>query len=62
MDSAQAKTKQEWEKFAYGDVVNFMTLHNLQQINVSDGCGKKAVVKRGSQGEYKLQVTCQETL
>lgn len=56
------KNKEEWEKFTHADVMNFMAVHNLQKIIVDDGSGKKATIRRGAQGEFKIQIVSQETL
>ena len=51
-----------WDKFAKGDLMNFMALHNLQKIVVEDGAGKKASIKINKNGEYQVQVTFYEVM
>lgn len=56
------KNKDSWEGFIKGDVLNFLINHNLQGITVDDGAGKKGVIKVTSTGDYKVQITSNETL
>ena len=58
----QLKNKDNWEGFVKGDLLNFLAQHNLQAISVDDGAGKKGIIKRSSAGEYKVQITSNETL
>lgn len=59
---AVLKTKENWEGFVKGDVLNFLIAHNLQTITVDDGAGKKGIIKRTSSGDYKVQITSNEVL
>lgn len=54
--------RNEWECFAKGDVINFMMENDLEKISVEDGCGRKVVIKKNKNGEYKVQVVTNETL
>lgn len=54
--------KEQFDSFVKGELLNFMAKHDLQKVTIDDGCGKKGVIKRGAQGEYKVQVTNNETL
>ncbi len=56
------KTKENWESFVKGDVLNFMMAHNLESITIDDGAGKKGTIKRNANGDFKLQITSSETL
>ncbi len=56
------KTKENWEGFVKGDVLNFLIGHNLQSITIDDGSGKKAVIKKTAHGDYKVQITSNETM
>ena len=58
----QAMTNAEWENFVKGDLVNFLMVNDLQSIQVSDGHGKKGKVNVDSKGQYKVQVTSNETM
>ena len=58
----QIKNKESWEGFVKGEVLNFLIGHNLQAITVDDGTGKKATIKVTSTGDYKVQITSNETL
>ena len=62
MNTNVAMTNSEWENFVKGEVVNFLMNKGLQKITVDDGCGKKGTVKVDSNGNYKVQVTSNETL
>lgn len=59
---AVLKTKENWEGFVKGDVLNFLIAHNLQNITVDDGAGKKGIIKRTASGDYKVQITSNEVL
>jgi len=59
---AGLKNKETWEGFVKGDVLNFLIGHNLQAITVDDGAGKKGIIKRTASGDYKVQITSNETL
>lgn len=56
------KSKENWEGFVKAQVLDFLIGHNLQAITVDDGAGKKGVIKRTSGGDYKVQITSNETL
>lgn len=56
------KTKENWESFVKTQVLDFLIGHNLQAITVDDGAGKKGVIKRTASGDYKVQITSNETL
>lgn len=56
------KTKENWEGFVKTQVLDFLMAHNLQAITVDDGAGKKGVIKRTANGDYKVQITSNETL
>lgn len=61
-ETATIKNKASWEGFIKGDVLNFLINYNLQAITVDDGAGKKGVIKVTSTGDYKVQITSNETL
>jgi len=52
----------QWEKFAKGDLLNFLVSHGLVKITVDDGAGKKATVKFTSKGEYNVSYTTTELM
>jgi hypothetical protein len=62
IENEQVKSKANWEGFIKGDVLNFLMEHNLQGITVDDGAGKKGIIKKTSTGDYKVQITSNETL
>lgn len=63
MDNDQnVKTRDEWDSFVKSHVINFMTEHNLQKIQVDDGCGKKGKITINSKGEYKVDISAVEML
>lgn len=55
-------TNAEWENFVKGTVVNFLMNNDLQKVVVEDGTGKKGTVKLDSKGQYKVQITSNETM
>nr|WP_092073489.1 hypothetical protein [Dendrosporobacter quercicolus]NSL48041.1 hypothetical protein [Dendrosporobacter quercicolus DSM 1736]SDM62947.1 hypothetical protein SAMN04488502_10650 [Dendrosporobacter quercicolus] len=61
-ETSELKNKESWEGFVKGDVLNFLIGHNLQAITVDDGAGKKGIIKKAASGEYKVQITSNETL
>ena len=62
MKDEQIKTKENWEGFIKGDVLNFLINNNLQSITVDAGAGKKGVIKRTANGDYKVQITSNEMM
>lgn len=62
MQEEQIKTKESWEGFVKGEVLNFLIANNLQSITVDDGAGKKGVIKRTANGDYKVQITSNEMM
>ena len=61
-DESVVKSKEEWDSFVKSELVNFLVEHHIEKIIVDDGAGKKGVVKINSNGEYKVQITSNETL
>ena len=55
-------TNAEWENFVKGTIVNFLMTNKLQKIVIEDGSGKKGIVKLDSKGQYKIQITSNETM
>lgn len=55
-------TNEEWDTFIKGELIKFMTEHEIEKITVDDGCGKKGKVARNANGEFKVQVTSNDTL
>ena len=62
MKDEQIKTEENWEGFIRGDVLNFLINNNRQSITVDDGAGKKGVIKRTANGDYKVQITSHEMM
>jgi hypothetical protein len=56
------KTKEQWDTFVKSDLLNFLVANNLQKLTVDDGSGKKGVIKVSSAGEFKIQITNNETM
>lgn len=61
-DQSNIKTKEQWDTFVKGEVLNFLVGHDLQKVTIDDGAGKKGVIKRAATGEYKIQITSNETM
>jgi hypothetical protein len=61
-DESTVMTKEQWDTFVKGEVMNFLVVNHIEKITVDDGAGKKAVVKINRNGEYKVQITSNETL
>lgn len=57
-----AKVKENWEAFIKGDVLNFLIGYDLQAVTIEDGAGRKGVIKRNANGDYKVQITSNEIL
>ena len=55
-------TNGAWEKFAKGDLLNFLINHGLQKMSADDGAGKKATVKIDSKGNYIVSYTTNEIM
>ena len=61
-DESTIMTKEQWDAFVKGELMNFLVANHIEKITVDDGAGKKAVVKINRNGEYKVQITSNETL
>lgn len=55
-------SKEAFDTFVKGDVLNWLYGNNLNKITVEDGAGKKAVVKINSKGECLIQITAKEVM
>jgi hypothetical protein len=55
-------TKESWEGFVKGDLLNYLVKNNCQKITIEDGAGKKGVIKVNSKGDYQVQITSKETM
>lgn len=61
-DSSTIMSNVEWEKFAKGELINFLVGHNLQKISVDDGASKKASAKINSKGEVVVSYSATERM
>lgn len=52
----------DWELFVHGKLIGFMQANGIEVISVDTKRGQKAKVKRGKNGEWKVEVVFQETL
>ena len=52
----------EWENFVKGKLIVFMEENGLEKITVDDGCGRKGRVTKNKNGEFKMQITYNETM
>lgn len=55
-------SKESWEGFVKGELLNFLVEKNAQKITIEDGAGKKGVIKVNSKGEYQVLITSKETM
>lgn len=55
-------SNKEWELFVHGKLIGFMQGNGIEVISVDTKRGQKAKVKRGKNGEWKVEVIFQETL
>lgn len=52
----------EWEDFVKGELLVFMEKNGLEKITIDDGNGKKARLGKNKNGEYKVNITYNETM
>ena len=55
-------TNKDWELFVHGKLIGFMQANGIEVMSVDTKKGQKAKVKRGKNGEWKVEVIFQETL
>lgn len=55
-------TEREFRGFINSDLVNFMELHKLEKIEVVDGFGNKAKIKKDGNGVLNVETTIKETM
>jgi len=61
-DNSTVMSNVEWEKFAKGELINFLVGNNLQKISVDDGASKKASAKINSKGEVVVSYSATERM
>lgn len=54
--------RKSWAGFVEGEVVNFMTHHNLDKITLDDGAGNKAKLTRRKDGSIFVESTSSTVL
>lgn len=52
----------EWENFVKGKLIVFMEENGLERVNVDDGSGRKGRISKNKNGEFKIQITFNETM
>lgn len=52
----------DWESFVKGKLLNFLAFHDMDKIVAHDENGRRATIKRDSQGAFKIQIIKNETL
>ena len=60
--SKQEFNNGEWENFVNGKLIVFMEENGLEKITVDEGCGRKGRIAKNKNGEFKIQVTFNETM
>lgn len=54
--------EKDFKTFINGDLVNFMELYKLEEIQVKDGFGNKAKIKKDSNGILNVETTIKSTM
>lgn len=54
--------EKEFRNFINGDLVNFMELYKLEEIQVKDGNDNKAKIKKDKDGFLNLEITVKEIM
>lgn len=54
---AVQRDRKGWVAFVEGEVVNFMTQHNLEKMTLDDGEGNKAKLTRRKDGSIYVECT-----
>lgn len=58
----QPRSRKGWVAFVEGEVVNFMTQHNLEKMTMDDGEGNKAKLTRRKDGSIFVECTSSNVL
>lgn len=62
MDDKEGSTKAQWEHFVEQKLVNFAELNGLEKLQVNNGMGCKAVLKRDKTGNWIASVTVEASI
>mgnify|MGYP000961382115 CR=1 FL=1 len=54
--------EREFRGFINSDLVNFMELHKLEEVQVKDGNSNKAKIKRGKNNTLHTEITIKEEI
>ena len=58
----QKTDRRSWVSFVESDVVNFLTLHNIEKMTLDDGEGNKAKLTRRKDGSVYVECTSSNVL
>lgn len=58
----EKRDRRSWVGFVESDVVNFMTLNELEKMTIDDGTGNKAKLTRRKDGSVMVECTSSNVL
>ena len=56
------RDRKNWVAFVESDVVNFLTLNEIEKMTIDDGCGNKAKLTRRKDGSVYVECTSSNVL
>ena len=58
----EKRDRKNWVSFVESDVVNFMTLNEIEKMTIDDGSGQKAKLTRRKDGSVLVECTSSNIL
>ena len=58
----QKRDRKNWVAFVESDVVNFLTLNEIEKMTIDDGAGNKAKLARRKDGSVYVECTSSNVL
>ena len=62
LEKVEVQETVDWEGFVKGKLLNFLAFHDMDKIVAHDENGRRATIKRDSQGAFKIQIVKNETM
>ena len=61
-ETKEKRTRKNWVAFVESDVVNFLTLNEIEKMTIDDGSGNKAKLTRRKDGSVFVECTSSNVL
>ena len=62
VEQTQKRDRKNWVAFVESDVVNFLTLNEIEKMTIDDGQGNKAKLTRRKDGSVYVECTSSNVL